>query len=420
MSYDEEGFTSLRAAEGLVVCDRCIDDPDVQTYIRDKAESLDCDFCARRAKTRLIAAPLTGVIEFILVALDREYERAVEALGFESAEGGYQGAHWDSSELIDDVVGLEFPLDHVGRLRDVIVECLGDEPWCERNPYSLRDDELYITSWEDFCKYVKFEHRYFFQQSNRQVMDHGETLSPGRLLKFIGRVCNSHGLIRTLPARSMLYRARQVKPGEVLRTGLEFGPPPKQYAVRSNRMSPAGIVMFYASDEVATSVAEIDDNPKLGISVGTFSTRRDATLLDLTRLQRPYRFFEQQPEASELNRDVLSFLNSFVASVSAKVEAGDREHVDYVPTQIVTEWFRTIFTHERNPIDGICYPSAQNRGGRSYVLFADSEQIILEAAEIAAKGGTGPLGHWLIREQQKSAWLHLVRRRTVRVAGGNP
>ena len=44
----------------------------------------------------------------------------------ESAEGGYLGSHWDSYDLMEQI-GLDLPNDD-GRLLEILVECLGDEP----------------------------------------------------------------------------------------------------------------------------------------------------------------------------------------------------------------------------------------------------------------------------------------------------
>src|SRR5271163_422116 len=130
-------------------------------------------------------------------------------------------------------------------------------------------------------------------------------------------------------------------------------------------MSPAGIVMFYGSSERETAISEVDDDPRLGIAVATFRTTREAKVLDLTRLPRRLRFFEQQSDSSSVNRYALDFLHSFVSSLAAKVEPGEREHIDYVPTQVVTEWFRTSFRHADGSLDGILYPSTQRPNGKS-------------------------------------------------------
>ncbi len=183
-------------------------------------------------------------------------------------------------------------------------------------------------------------------------------------------------------------------------------------------MSPAGIVMFYGSSETDTAVAEIDDRPELGIAVGTFRTLRDLRIVDLTRLPRPLRFFEPQPETNIENRYVLSFLNSFGRSMAARVEPGDREHIDYVPTQVVTEWFRTRSLANEPNINGILYRSAQRAGGSSLVLFADQDKIALSDDEVAAtrqESGRGPLDEWVLGQRQRQAWLQLTGSTVLRV-----
>jgi len=159
--------------------------------------------------------------------------------------------------------------------------------------------------------------------------------------------------------------------------------------------------MFYGSDDAKTAVLEIDDDPKRGIAVGVFRTSREMKLLDLTKLPRRLGFFERQPDSSELNRYTVAFLHSFVKSVSAKVESGSREHIDYVPTQVVTEWFRTVFRYGGATLDGIIYPSTQNRGGHSLVLFATKIQCDLEA-HLKSK-------RLLLPKRSRNGWSELSR-----------
>src|SRR5258708_6286875 len=106
---DEADFYSSGPAEGYSVCGDCFGEDELKAFIDSHAESQICDFCERKSRSRPIAAPLDEVVEFIIVAINREYERAVEALGWESAEGGYQGSHWDSQELLTEVIGISLP-----------------------------------------------------------------------------------------------------------------------------------------------------------------------------------------------------------------------------------------------------------------------------------------------------------------------
>lgn len=406
---DEVGFWSAAPADGYSVCADCFDDIDIQAFIASSADELACDFCGKSSANGPVAAPLEGVVEFMVEAIDREYDRAVNALGWESAEGGFQGPHWDSYDLLTEQIDIALPNDD-GRLLEILVECLGDNDWCERSPYALREDERYISSWEEFCNFIKYQRRYFFLQPQRQRAD-GELLSPPSLLEFISETVVDYGLLTTILTGSIVYRARQLKPGQTLRSSLDFGPPHVDKATRSNRMSPAGIVMFYGSSESDTAVAEIDDKLEWGIAVGTFRTLRDLRVVDLTRLPRPLRFFESQPETSIENRYVLSFLNRFGVSMAAKVEPGDREHIDYVPTQVVTEWFRTSPLGNEPNIDGILYRSAQRAVGTSLVLFADQSKIALSEDEVAAaqrEPGRGPWDEYELVERQRQGWLQLT------------
>src|SRR5215471_13450905 len=97
---EDERFASGGPAEGYSVCDRCFADEYIAAFIQSTVDLPECDFCGRKSRTKNIAAPLDNVVDFMLEAIGREYERAVEALGWDSAEGGYQGAHWDSWDLI--------------------------------------------------------------------------------------------------------------------------------------------------------------------------------------------------------------------------------------------------------------------------------------------------------------------------------
>jgi RES domain len=59
------------------------------------------------------------------------------------------------------------------------------------------------------------------------------------------------------------------------------------------------------------------------------------------------------------------FLWSFARDLRKPVVLDGREHIEYVPTQVVTEYMRWF---PAAAIDGILYTSAQN-GGTSCVIF---------------------------------------------------
>jgi hypothetical protein len=418
MGYcDEFDVPTSRPARDYFVCANCFDDLHLKTFIKASLNARECDFCHCKGRKHDLAAPLVAVAEVIIEAVQREYQFAVDFLGWDSAEGGYLGSHWDSDDLLRDVIGLDLPKDADGRLFDVLVECLGDQEWCERDPYALREDDRLVGSWEHFCRAIKHERRYFFlREKETGHSDTSEYLSPGEVLSFIEGVVEEHSLIKPVPSGALIYRARQQKHGEVFSSPCDLGPPPVEFATKPNRMSPAGIVMFYGSEQRETAVAEIDDDPQLGIVTGTFRTNRQAHVLDLTRLPRRLGFFERQSDSDPTDRYAVAFLHRFVKSLAAKVEPGAREHIDYVPTQVVTEWFRTEFRYNGAQIDGIRYASAARASGTSLVLFATECDVVLSPRQITELAKKRATEEWMERGDHKDAWLELVRRREERTA----
>ena len=61
--------------------------------------------------------------------------------------------------------------------------------------------------------------------------------------------------------------------------------------------------------------------------------------------------------------------------ISKPIQRDDRPHIDYVPTQVVTEFIRSRPATGDVPIDGIKYLSAVHPSYASYVIFATQENL---------------------------------------------
>jgi RES domain len=81
-------------------------------------------------------------------------------------------------------------------------------------------------------------------------------------------------------------------------------------------------------------------------------------------------------------RHELIFLRSFIHEVSAPIDREDRAHVDYVPTQVVAEYFRSIALEDGRRVDGIRYASARRPRHACYALFAGQEQVVLSEEDV--------------------------------------
>ena len=142
------------------VCSSCFDDPDLRAWIRSHSGPRGCDACGQYDSP---THELSEICDYIEECLGKFWGLAVEQLPYESAEGGYQGATWDTHDLVFDQLGLALPRDGSGKLFDAIAGNLTPEDWCDWDWLSLDRDVALQTSWERFCEIVKYERRFFFQ-----------------------------------------------------------------------------------------------------------------------------------------------------------------------------------------------------------------------------------------------------------------
>jgi hypothetical protein len=103
------------------------------------------------------------------------------------------------------------------------------------------------------------------------------------------------------------------------------------------------------------------------VAVATFSTKTDLVALDLTGLPEPASVFD---EGRSDERETVLFLNGFVDAITQRVAKDGREHVDYVPSQVVSEYFAQMFkTEAGRELNAVIYPSAAHEGGTNLVMF---------------------------------------------------
>jgi hypothetical protein len=285
------------------VCVNCIDEPGLRAYLTSRAISRGCDFCGRRSR-KLFAAPLVEIAAYIEECALAEFDEADNCLSYESAEGGFLGHTLDTRDLICDLV--ELPNDEDGELLNALIGCIGDKTWCRRDPYGMSKDEVLQFTWEEFCERIKYEQRYFFLEETESE-ESGGLLSPAAMLEELSRLVREFDLVVSVPVGNRFFRARFEKPGEALSRPSELGPPPRERATQSNRMSPPGIVMFYASDNPATALRETASGSGTFV-VGEFEVEKEIRVVDLTQIPNIPSLFEAIPDSLEYNpRPMLIF-----------------------------------------------------------------------------------------------------------------
>ncbi|WP_127966537.1 HEPN-associated N-terminal domain-containing protein [Agrobacterium sp. RS6] len=348
------------------VCYRCFGDDDLRAMIRGYGGPRGCHFCGRKDAATM---PVREVTDFIRERVETFYGKAVDQLPYESREGGYQGWHIDSYDMINEEICLDLPRDDDRRLFQAVVDGIGDDTWCEFDWLVLDIDESLKFSWERFCAIVKHRRRFFFHDIGQSDGRDPDTRSPFQFLETVCEHAEREGLIIELPAGHRFYRARARKMRKPVTSPAALGPPPEDRATQSNRMNPPGISMFYGADKPRLAIAEIRNSMA---SVGTFEILRPIRILDLAHLPDVPGFFST---AYRREQRIMRFLHDFASLIIQPVERTDRINVDYIPTQVFTEFIRD-FAFEGGKIDGLRYRSATGEKGTNYVLFAGPLDVV--------------------------------------------
>ncbi len=366
MEQEERGFYEI---EGNI-CSNCLSNPTLKELVQETASSHKCDFCGAKSEIE-IAAPLDCIMETIMLGLTFDWSTPDdEGVSYESAEGGYQASLSTTYDILAD-----YEITENNNVFQAMIESINNYQWVERDYFIGTEDKRYKWAWEEFCREVIHNKRFLFLHSGNDSSFYPE-IRPSHFLFELADYKNNRledvNLIREVTRQVPIFRVRIGS--EKYSTAQTLGAPPVEFAIRSNRMSPAGIPMFYGAFDWQTAVKETYD-PELEtveqkISGGLFRPLRTLRLLDLSALP-------SIPDVFEIERHhlicPLRFFHAFARDIAKPVARNGREHIEYVPTQVVTEFFRHIYrTGGGKKLDGIVYNSSKNRGGEACVLFCEN------------------------------------------------
>jgi hypothetical protein len=364
MQEQARGYSSVD--DDKAVCAKCFEDEAIQQFVRDNATEKKCSYCGRRSK-KPIATPMNDVLDLIGEGLHCEYADPIE-------ENARDDGEWviEPRDTADVFAGLD-PITENMDVFDEIVDAFRDSWWVDKPLWGPSAGDELRYGWDDFVKAVKYHRRYVFLMPKRTRFS-SDGITPDKMLDEIGTVIKEVGLARTMDAGTGWFRARAHGPAETYTSAADLGTVPHKAARLSNRMSPAGIPMFYGAADEATAIAEtytpIPGTPA-AVTVGKFTTARAAWVVDLTALPPVPSLFDR---GRQHLRGPIVFLRSFVEDLAKPIKKDGREHIAYVPTQVVTEYLRHVFrTETGHRVKGVVYQSARKKGGKVCVLFVKNK-----------------------------------------------
>ncbi|HEY3706287.1 MAG TPA: RES domain-containing protein [Terracidiphilus sp.] len=354
----------------------------------------NCSFCRKYLKT----ISLDQAADIFDVVFERNFVRTddqpTDMEYTMSRESDYE---WERSG--EDIVEL---LQEVGQIEPEVAEGVRqlledkhfdfeEEKMGEESDFSPEsrythkkvESEQFHSEWRSFEESLKTKSRYFSKRASLTLL----TLFNG--IHRSTTAGNRPVIVRAGPGTSIssLFRARVFQDDKKLvraleRPDLEIGPPPPALAA-AGRMNARGISTFCGATDREVALAEV--RPFVGSRVVTarFELLRSISLLDLEALSEVSASGSLFDENHRYDMAKANFLQSLSQKMTAPVMP-DAEIFEYLPTQVIAEYLASQVNPE---LDGILYPSAQAKNGKSnVVLFHESSLVerlkMLEDTEI--------------------------------------
>jgi len=202
------------------------------------------------------------------------------------------------------------------------------------------------NNWDAFVDELKTKNRYHSKLINFDILE--------KYCSFIRK---------TYKTGELFYRARISE-----RTGYgikEMSAPPVGMS-SEGRANARGITCLYLANNVETTLHEVRSGVFDFVSVGTFRLKQDITVVDLRAIAEISPFVEGLDFLNHaINKQYLEKLN---LEMSKSLRRSDST-LDYVPTQYIVDFIKSIEHNGKQEYDGIEYNSTTNPGGYNLAIF---------------------------------------------------
>lgn len=354
-----------------LVCERCLASDDWRNFFRDHGINSQCSYCK-------VPGVVVHVDELMEEAESRVRGEFQEDVGeFTDDDGEPVADVYDSYDLVVwlGLGGCEVNLCE--RIRALFSDC----DWIKHDPMGPTEYEVLSGGWTRFKDIVKHSHRYTFAHHfdpGKSEFD-PEHVHIGMLPRKLLEVVREN--LTLLKKGTSMWRVQVISMSEASPPlPPRFTSPPLSHANQPNRMSPGGVPMFYGAEDVQTALKETVDLYDLkekrvwGLQ---FETVSDFHILDIVKSYGKFAHdITQKHPTSPYYED--EFLPEFAKDLSAPIHRDGREHIEYVPTQVFTEYVRHMLSaSDGAPIHGIRYTSSKD-GNACFVIFADQRQCLDE------------------------------------------
>lgn len=337
----------------MVICERCFCDTEVISVIRNKAEIGDCPLCKcknvhiydtdkyedlsmmfdelisiytpvsllpdsyPKSDTRLLKTELINNWNIFNKKSESDVYNIITAICKEKYEY--------NAELFDQPVGIQELYDQ---------------------EYLSKHSLLTTNSWDDFVEALKTKNRF-----HTHYVD----------LNLLERFCSY--IRKPYKMGEMFYRCRiSTEEGIPIE---EMGAPPIDKTT-DGRANARGIRCLYLGDTAETTIYEARAGAYDYVTVGKFRLKKDIIVVDLKKINQISPFLEGLDCLEyAINKEHLNKINDEMGKIMRRSDSA----LDYVPTQYITDFVKSIIHDDVAEYAGIEYKSVMHSDGYNLALF---------------------------------------------------
>lgn len=204
---------------------------------------------------------------------------------------------------------------------------------------------LRTNKWENFVRDLKSKNRFHTSHINTEILE---------VFCSYRRKAYKKGTV--------LYRGRVSS--EVGYKKEEMGAPPSLKAI-AGRANSFGISCLYLANDLETTIHEVRAGAFDYVSIGKFELQKDVIVVDLRSLDKISPFLELDCAQYAINKEVLKKINREMAKPLRKSDSP----LEYLPTQYISEFIKSIEHNGEAEYSGIEYDSTVSQHGYNLAIF---------------------------------------------------
>ncbi len=339
----------------MIFCSNCFKDVQIKSIIESKDDKGTCPICGKRNAYLYDTDKNNTLKDFFNELITIYTPRDLLPSGYPNSEmhmlADELKNEWNifsssitSSTIYDIVKTLSINLyNGFSELFDTPVGVP------EKYDESYLDEHSILRKfkWEDFVEVIKHQNRF-----------HTQIINTEKLSTYLSYLRKDYRKGETLYRGRLCYNKSCYKPSEM-------GAPPQNVA-KEGRANSSGISRLYLADSEKTCIYEIRSGAFDVISIGKFRLQQDISVIDFKKINE-FSPFNGDFDFLEylINKPVL---NKIDAEMGRAVRSGDN-HLDYVPTQYLCDFIKTLEYELNKKYSGVEYSSTLNSEGYNLAVF---------------------------------------------------